>query len=525
MKNFILLIILLTFNNTIKSQVITTNRIPVGLEHNLLFNAGLGSGSVTASQIQGPAMNLNMMFDGSFLANYTTTAPSLANPVVILIEGLPNAHTQQGGFVGWSTRHWPAKKFKIEGYDVYTANNWVVLANYSTTDYTGNDFYIKVTPGSYTKLKFTFYEGTGTSGNLGLSELFFLHQEATAPYANLIGGGSKWILNGSNISFSTGNVGIGTNSIQTNTILDVRGMVGVGRQGIGGTYNSSQVQGIWSISPSYLINTTTNDFGTLYGMGYANTNAGTGSKKPIANFGHQIVYTSNGNVNASISLDNGNAYFQGNVGIGITSPEAKLHVAGTFLSDDPNYTNDWNTIWQTGFFQASDKPNAPEPTHWFWGINMGHSSNHATYRYGGQLVIRNSSTTPTMYFRARDVNGTGTWAKVLHSVGNQAIDGDLCVNGNINAKRIDITATVPCSDFVFEEDYNLRSLSEVEAFVKENKHLPEVPSAAEFKENGYSVGEMDDILLRKVEELTLYIIEQQKLIEQLQEKVETLEGK
>ena len=76
-------------------------------------------------------------------------------------------------------------------------------------------------------------------------------------------------------------------------------------------------------------------------------------------------------------------------------------------------------------------------------------------------------------------------------------------------------ADVPSSDFVFEPNYNLKSLSEVEAFVTENKHLPDVPSAKEFKENGYKIGEMDNLLLQKIEELTLYIIDLQKQIEEL----------
>jgi hypothetical protein len=64
------------------------------------------------------------------------------------------------------------------------------------------------------------------------------------------------------------------------------------------------------------------------------------------------------------------------------------------------------------------------------------------------------------------------------------------------------------------------TLEEIEKYIKDNKHLPEVPSALEFKQNGYSVGEMDDLLLRKIEELTLYIIAQQKRIKELELKLE-----
>lgn len=98
----------------------------------------------------------------------------------------------------------------------------------------------------------------------------------------------------------------------------------------------------------------------------------------------------------------------------------------------------------------------------------------------------------------------------------------LAVNGGILCEEVKVILDVPVSDYVFEPDYPLMSLDSVEAFVNENKHLPEVPSAAEFKANGYKVGEMDDLLLRKVEELTLYIIELKKEQTRLKEEVTTL---
>ena len=95
----------------------------------------------------------------------------------------------------------------------------------------------------------------------------------------------------------------------------------------------------------------------------------------------------------------------------------------------------------------------------------------------------------------------------------------LDVNGKIRCEEVEVIVDVPSSDFVFEAGYQLKPLSEVETFVKENKHLPEIPSAAEFKQNGYKVGEMDDLLLRKIEQLTLYIIEQEKRIQELESQV------
>jgi len=79
------------------------------------------------------------------------------------------------------------------------------------------------------------------------------------------------------------------------------------------------------------------------------------------------------------------------------------------------------------------------------------------------------------------------------------------------------------ADYVFEDNYNLKSLKEVESYVKENKHLPGIPSAAEISQNGMSVSEMSNLLLEKVEELTLHLIQLEKENEALKAKVESLE--
>ncbi len=91
----------------------------------------------------------------------------------------------------------------------------------------------------------------------------------------------------------------------------------------------------------------------------------------------------------------------------------------------------------------------------------------------------------------------------------------LDVNGDIRCESVRVVVDVPNSDHVFADDYKLLKIEEVKEFVQAKKHLPEIPSAAEFKANGYNVGEMDDLLLRKVEELTLYIIQLKEEIEAL----------
>lgn len=96
----------------------------------------------------------------------------------------------------------------------------------------------------------------------------------------------------------------------------------------------------------------------------------------------------------------------------------------------------------------------------------------------------------------------------------------LDVNGTIRAKEVRVETG--WADFVFEPDYNLPSLKDVESHIKAHKHLPGIPTEAEVKKNGASLGEMNVKLLQKVEELTLYMIQQNKEIESLKLEVEKL---
>lgn len=99
---------------------------------------------------------------------------------------------------------------------------------------------------------------------------------------------------------------------------------------------------------------------------------------------------------------------------------------------------------------------------------------------------------------------------------------ELEVNGTIRSKEVIVEAT-NWPDYVFEEDYDLPTLSEIEAFIKANKHLPEVPSAKEMEANGISLGEMNMLLLKKIEELTLHTIEQELALEIKQQMIDQLE--
>jgi hypothetical protein len=113
-------------------------------------------------------------------------------------------------------------------------------------------------------------------------------------------------------------------------------------------------------------------------------------------------------------------------------------------------------------------------------------------------------------------------------IGTQNPDQLLTVKGKIHSEEVIVDLSVP-ADYVFEkyyegtselkEDYKMPSLEEVEAFTKKNHHLPSVPSAATIQKEGLQLKEMTNLLLQKIEELTLYTIEQEKRIKALEKKL------
>ncbi len=97
------------------------------------------------------------------------------------------------------------------------------------------------------------------------------------------------------------------------------------------------------------------------------------------------------------------------------------------------------------------------------------------------------------------------------------VNGDISTIGKITAEEILVEAGDNTADFVFEPDYKLRDLTEVENYILTNKHLPDIPSAAQMEEEGVNLAEMNKLLLQKVEELTLYQIEKEKEVKEIKE--------
>ncbi|MCD6066202.1 MAG: hypothetical protein K0S33_1028 [Bacteroidetes bacterium] len=95
----------------------------------------------------------------------------------------------------------------------------------------------------------------------------------------------------------------------------------------------------------------------------------------------------------------------------------------------------------------------------------------------------------------------------------------LMIDGNVVCKELFVTAPGDWADYVFDKKYALMPLDEVESYVNENHHLPNVPSASEIEQKGVGMYEMSRIHMEKIEELTLYIIELKKEMEQLKEQI------
>ena len=266
-----------------------------------------------------------------------------------------------------------------------------------------------------------------------------------------------------------------------------------------------------------------------------NGNVGIGTTAPTFNleilddgYGDQIKFQRGTGV-AKILQDNNlnNLYIEaasglhlnsisgGRVGIGTNAPQGLVHLKSTWPSlIIEKAASDAEAVL---LFQK-----AGAPQFYIWSDNQGAEA--VKFMAGG--LTGEHDGLPRMEFPIANKN-----IYMAASGGNVGIGTTdpkgykLAVAGKTVTEEVVVKLQANWPDYVFDSEYKLLSLSEVEQYIKANKHLPEVPSALQIRENGLSVGEMNTLLLKKVEELTLHLIELKKENDSLKYRVEIIENK